>query len=81
MNEDEKTLRNLELLKPQLETISKRGIALIIFLVLIICVGIYALYIQICRGPHCDRYARQCGLGIIYCQFYLFYRDQLCRGA
>ena len=50
MNIDEKTLKNLNEFKPQVETISKRGVVLIIFLLAVISVGIYALYIQITRG-------------------------------
>jgi len=50
MNEDEKTQQNLIAFKPQLETISKKGIALIGFLSLIILFGLYCLYIQISQG-------------------------------
>ena len=50
MNLDEKTLKNLNEFKPQVETISKRGIALIIFLLAVISVGLYALYVQIAQG-------------------------------
>jgi Ni/Fe-hydrogenase subunit HybB-like protein len=50
MNEDEKTQQNLVAFKPQLEKISKKGIALIVFLSLIILWGIYCLYIQVTQG-------------------------------
>ena len=50
MYEDEKTQQNLIAFKPQLETISKKGIALIAFLSLIILFGIYCLYIQVSQG-------------------------------
>jgi len=50
MNEDEKTQQNLIAFKPQIETISKKGIALIIFLILVILFGLYCLYIQISEG-------------------------------
>jgi molybdopterin-containing oxidoreductase family membrane subunit len=50
MNEDEKTQRNLIAFKPQLERISKKGIALIVFLSLVILFGLYCLYIQATRG-------------------------------
>ena len=50
MEVDEKTLRNLEFIRPQLESISKRGIAFIIFLILILCAGLFALYTQISEG-------------------------------
>lgn len=50
MYEDEKTQQNLYAFKPQLEKISKKGIALIVFLLLVIGIGIYALYVQIVDG-------------------------------
>lgn len=50
MNEDEKTQQNLIAFKPQLETISKKGIALIVFLSLVILFGLYCLYIQDTKG-------------------------------
>ena len=50
MNEDEKTQQNLIAFKPQLETISKKGIALIVFLSLIILFGLYCLYVQVTQG-------------------------------
>jgi Ni/Fe-hydrogenase subunit HybB-like protein len=50
MNEDEKTQQNLTAFKPQIESISKKGIALIAFLVLVILFGIYCLYVQITVG-------------------------------
>jgi Ni/Fe-hydrogenase subunit HybB-like protein len=50
MNFDEKTMKNLEFSRPQLESMSKRGIALVVFLLLIIGLGCYALYFQISRG-------------------------------
>ena len=50
MYEDEKTQQNLHAFKPQLEKMSKWGIALIVFLLMVIGVGLYALYIQIVDG-------------------------------
>lgn len=50
MNVDEKTLRNLQTFKPQLESVSKKGITIAIVLVLIILVGVYALITQIVKG-------------------------------
>ncbi len=50
MNEDEKTQQNLIAFKPQLERISKKGIALIVFLSLVILFGLYCLYIQDTKG-------------------------------
>ncbi len=50
MKVDEKTLRNLDNVRPQLESISKRGITFIIFMLLIICAGLFALYTQISKG-------------------------------
>ncbi len=50
MNEDEKTQKNLIAFKPQLEKISKKGIALIVFLSLVILFGLYCLYIQDTKG-------------------------------
>jgi molybdopterin-containing oxidoreductase family membrane subunit len=50
MKVDEKTLRNLDIVRPQLESISKRGVAFIILMLLIICAGLFALYTQISRG-------------------------------
>ncbi len=50
MYEDEKTQQNLYAFKPQLEKMSKWGIALIVFLLLVIGFGMYALYIQVADG-------------------------------
>ncbi|MFZ4522608.1 MAG: NrfD/PsrC family molybdoenzyme membrane anchor subunit [Bacteroidales bacterium] len=50
MNEDEKTQQNLIAFKPQLESISKTGIALIVLLSLIIIFGMYCLYYQVAYG-------------------------------
>jgi len=50
MYEDDKTQQNLQTFKPQLERMSKKGIALIAFLLVIIGFGVYALYVQIDRG-------------------------------
>ena len=50
MKVDDKTLRNLDFIRPQLESISKRGIAFIILMLLIICAGIFALYTQVTKG-------------------------------
>jgi molybdopterin-containing oxidoreductase family membrane subunit len=50
MKVDEKTLRNLDMVRPQLESISKRGIIFIIFMLLIICAGLFALYTQVSKG-------------------------------
>ncbi len=50
MYEDEKTQQNLIAFKPHLETMSKKGIALIVFLSLVILFGLYCLYIQIVDG-------------------------------
>lgn len=50
MNVDEKTLRNLQVFKPQLESVSKRGIIVAISLVMIILAGMYALVTQIVKG-------------------------------
>jgi molybdopterin-containing oxidoreductase family membrane subunit len=50
MYEDEKTQQNLYAFKPQLEKMNKMGVALIVFLLLVIGVGVYALYIQIVDG-------------------------------
>jgi hypothetical protein len=45
MYEDEKTQQNLYAFKPQLEKMNKKGVALIVFLLLVIGFGIYALSI------------------------------------
>ena len=50
MHYDEKTLKNLQFFKPGLESMSKKGVALIVFLLIVICGGVYALYLQISRG-------------------------------
>ena len=50
MNVDEKSLKNLENLKPLIETISKKGVAVIIFLLAVIAFGVYALIVQIVDG-------------------------------
>jgi len=50
MNVDEKTLRNLKTFKPQLESVSKRGVIVAIVLVLVILAGVYALITQIVKG-------------------------------
>ena len=50
MYEDQKTLQNLTELKPNLETMGKKGIALIVVLLMVIGVGLYALYVQIDEG-------------------------------
>jgi len=50
MNVDEKTLRNLDIARPQLESISKKGVAFIIVMGMILCVGLFALYTQIAKG-------------------------------
>jgi Ni/Fe-hydrogenase subunit HybB-like protein len=50
MKVDEKTLRNLDIVRPQLESISKKGITFIIFMLLIIGAGLFALYTQISKG-------------------------------
>jgi Ni/Fe-hydrogenase subunit HybB-like protein len=50
MKVDDKTLRNLDFVRPQLESISKRGIAFIILMLLILCAGIFALYTQVTKG-------------------------------
>jgi molybdopterin-containing oxidoreductase family membrane subunit len=50
MNEEEKTRQNLIVFKPQLERISKRGIALIVFLSLVILWGVYCLRVQVTQG-------------------------------
>lgn len=50
MYEDKKTQQNLYAFKPQLEKMSKLGIALIAFLLGVIGFGIYALYTQIADG-------------------------------
>jgi molybdopterin-containing oxidoreductase family membrane subunit len=50
MNIDEKTRKNLDAFKPQIETISTRGIALVVFLLAVIGWGVYALYVQISEG-------------------------------
>ncbi len=50
MNEEEKSLQNLITYKPHLETISKKGIALIVFLLLIILFGVVCLYTQVTKG-------------------------------
>ncbi len=50
MNEDEKTQQNLQAFKPQIESISRSGIALIVFLSLVICFGLFCLYTQVTRG-------------------------------
>ena len=50
MNEEEKTQKNLDSIKPTLESMSKAGIALIVFLSLVILFGLYCLYTQIVKG-------------------------------
>ncbi|MCX6266943.1 MAG: polysulfide reductase NrfD [Bacteroidetes bacterium] len=50
MYEDKKTQQNLYAFKPQLEKMSKLGIALIAFLLGVIGFGMYALYTQIADG-------------------------------
>lgn len=50
MNIDNKTLKNLHEFKPQLESISKKGIALVVVLLAFIAFGLYALYVQITEG-------------------------------
>ena len=50
MYEDEKTQQNLDTFKPQLEKMSKKGVALIVFLLMVIGFGMYALYVQIVDG-------------------------------
>jgi Ni/Fe-hydrogenase subunit HybB-like protein len=50
MTVDEKTLKNLDVFKPQLESISRKGIAFVVILLLVIGFGFYALYVQISRG-------------------------------
>ncbi|MEI6172597.1 MAG: NrfD/PsrC family molybdoenzyme membrane anchor subunit [Bacteroidota bacterium] len=50
MYEDDKTQQNLQTFKPQLESMSKKGMALIAFLLVIIGFGVYALYVQIADG-------------------------------
>ncbi len=50
MNEEEKSLQNLLAYKPHLETISKKGIALIVFLLLVILFGVVCLYTQVTEG-------------------------------
>ncbi|MEI7725343.1 MAG: NrfD/PsrC family molybdoenzyme membrane anchor subunit [Bacteroidota bacterium] len=50
MYEDEKTQQNLYTFKPQLEKMSKKGVALIVFLLMVIGFGMYALYVQIVDG-------------------------------
>ncbi|MCK9421033.1 MAG: polysulfide reductase NrfD [Bacteroidales bacterium] len=50
MYEDEKTQQNLYAFKPQLEKMSKKGVALVVFLLLVMGFGMYALYIQIVDG-------------------------------
>ena len=50
MKVDDKTLRNLDFVRPQLESISKRGIVFIILMLLILCAGVYALYTQVTKG-------------------------------
>jgi len=50
MKVDEKTLRNLDIARPQLESISKKGVAFIILMLLILGAGLFALYTQISKG-------------------------------
>jgi len=50
MKFDERTIRNLNEFKPQLESISKKGVVLIVFLLAVIGAGVYALYVQIVEG-------------------------------
>ncbi|MEI7661647.1 MAG: NrfD/PsrC family molybdoenzyme membrane anchor subunit [Bacteroidota bacterium] len=50
MNEEEKSLQNLDAYKSHLETISKKGIALIGFLLIIIAFGVVCLYTQVSQG-------------------------------
>ncbi len=50
MYEDDKTQQNLHAFKPHLEKMSKTGVALIVFLLLVIGFGLYALYVQIADG-------------------------------
>ena len=50
MNEEEKSIQNLTAYKPHLETISKKGIALIGVLLLFILFGVVCLYTQVAKG-------------------------------
>ncbi|MEI6682771.1 MAG: NrfD/PsrC family molybdoenzyme membrane anchor subunit [Bacteroidota bacterium] len=50
MNEEEKSIQNLEAYKPHLETISKKGIGLILFLLMFILFGVVCLYTQVSKG-------------------------------
>ena len=50
MNLDDKTQRHLKEFKPMIESISNRGIALIVFLLLVISAGVYALVVQLTKG-------------------------------
>jgi len=50
MNLDDKTQRNLKEFKPMIESISGKGVGLIIFLLLVISAGVYALYVQLTKG-------------------------------
>lgn len=50
MEQNDKTLQNFEAFRPQLESISRKGKITIVILVVIILVGLYALYIQMVEG-------------------------------
>jgi Ni/Fe-hydrogenase subunit HybB-like protein len=50
MDTDNKTLRNFEAFRPQIESVSTRGKITIAGLVLIILFGLYALYVQMTKG-------------------------------
>ncbi|MDP1622179.1 MAG: NrfD/PsrC family molybdoenzyme membrane anchor subunit [Bacteroidales bacterium] len=50
MYEDARTQQNLYTFKPQLEKMSKKGIGLIVILLIVIGFGVYALYVQIVDG-------------------------------
>jgi len=50
MKFDERTLKNLKEFRPQIESISKKGVLLVGVLLIIIFAGVYALYIQIVKG-------------------------------
>jgi|GEM_PF-92972 len=50
MNQNNKTLKNYEAFRPQLESISLRGKIAIVILILVILFGLFALYTQIEQG-------------------------------
>ncbi len=65
--------------RPVIEKFGKRAWGWTIFFLAVDRVGRICTVSTDCKRPWCNRYAGQCGLGLIYCQFYFLYWYQLCR--